>query len=387
MSLSSRRATLTLGVTQTIGYASSIYLPATLAEPMARSAGITPSVVFMALSAALLLQVVSGPWIGRLVDRRGGRAPLAFASLLFAAGLAGLALSETAIQLFVAWFVVGLAMAAGLYDTAFAALVGWLGSDARRPITGVTLIAGFASTIGWPLTGWLEHHLGWRGACLVWAGANLALALPLHLSLPRGPTVGPRLDDPPHGTAWSRGDGARMALVALAFAMLAAVGSAMSAALPRTLVVLGAEPAAAVAAAALLGPAQVAARLGELLLVRRIHPLQSGRLAAVFVAVGIGLLAAAGPGAALAAAGLYGAGIGLFTIVRGSLPLALFGDKDYGHRLGVLSVPGRLLQAISPFLFALGAERSPRLALGGLVAACLLAMLALAMLRVRDHQP
>lgn len=249
MSLSSRRATLTLGVTQTIGYASSIYLPATLAEPMARSVGITPSVVFMALSAALLLQVVSGPWIGRLVDRRGGRAPLAFASLLFA------------------------------------------------------------------------------------------------------------------------------------------VGSAMSAALPRTLVVLGAEPAAALAAAALLGPAQVAARLGELLLVRRIHPLQSGRLAAVFVAVGIGLLAAAGPGAALAAAGLYGAGIGLFTIVRGSLPLALFGDKDYGHRLGVLSVPGRLLQAISPFLFALGAEHSPRLALGGLVAACLLAMLALAMLRVRDHQP
>ena len=377
------RAVLTLGTTQTIGYACSSYLPAGLAEPMARAVGAPVSLVFAAFSGAMLLQAVLGPAIGRWVDRDGGRAPLAIASLVFAAGLAGLGLSQAAWHLVLAWGVIGLGMALGLYDTAFAGLVGWFGQDARRSITGVTLIAGFASTIGWPLTAWLEAGVGWRGACFVWAGLNLALALPLHLSLPRGAafhkhaaeasTEAPAPPDPRAGL--------NLALIALAFAVMASIGSAMSAHLPPILKAAGASPAAAVAAAALVGPAQVAARLAEFALVRRIHPLVSGRIAVLFFPLGAAVLLAFGPGAAAVFTVLYGAGNGLYTIVRGALPLALFGTGNYGARLGAINVPARLAQAAAPFVFALLLERSLGMALGVFAALGLTAVAAMLLLR------
>ncbi|MBP7815619.1 MAG: MFS transporter [Phenylobacterium sp.] len=383
MSFTPRRAVLTLGVTQTIGYACSSYLPATLAKPMAADVGMSTSGVFLAFSAALLLQAVTGPRVGRLVDQRGGRPPLTAASLLFAAGLVGLAISHTPAALIASWLIIGLGMSAGLYDIAFAGLVGWFGADARRSITGVTLIAGFASTIGWPLTAWLEHEIGWRGACLVWAALNVMIALPLHLTLPRAPALrpAPAHDAPPVSDAAAPGDTGKMVLMATAFAVLAAIGSAMSAHLPPLLNALGVSPAAAVGAAALVGPAQVAARLAEFALVRRIHPLVSGRVAVAMFPIGAGLLIAFGGIAAAPFTILYGAGNGLFTIVRGALPLALFGDRNYGRRLGVLNVPARLLQAVSPFVFALMLDRSANLALGIMAVGSVLALGALLALR------
>lgn len=378
-----RRAVLTLGVTQTIGYACSTYLPATLAKPMAADVGMSTSGVFLAFSAALLLQAVTGPRIGKLVDHRGGRLPLTAASLLFAAGLVGLAVAQTPAVLIAAWFVIGFGMSAGLYDIAFAGLVGWFGADARRSITGVTLIAGFASTIGWPLTAWLEHQVGWRGACLAWAALNLLIALPLHLSLPHAPAPKPEpaADAAPVSDAPVPGDLSKMILMATAFAVLAAIGSAMSAHLPPLLGALGVSPAAAVGAAALVGPAQVAARLAEFALVRRIHPLVSGRVAVSLFPIGAVLLIALGGVAAAPFTILYGAGNGLFTIVRGALPLALFGERNYGRRLGVLNVPARLLQALSPFVFALMIDRSANLALAAMAAGSVLAFGALMLLR------
>lgn len=378
-----RRAVLTLGVTQTIGYACSTYLPATLAKPMAADVGMSTSAVFLAFSAALLLQAVTGPRIGKLVDHRGGRLPLTAASLLFAAGLAGLAVAQTPAVLIAAWFVIGFGMSAGLYDIAFAGLVGWFGADARRSITGVTLIAGFASTIGWPLTAWLEHTVGWRGACLAWAALNLLVALPLHLSLPHAPAPRPEpaADAAPVSDAPVPGDLSKMILMATAFAVLAAIGSAMSAHLPPLLNALGVSPAAAVGAAALVGPAQVAARLAEFALVRRLHPLVSGRVAVSLFPIGAVLLIALGGVAAAPFTILYGAGNGLFTIVRGALPLALFGSRNYGRRLGVLNVPARLLQAVSPFVFALMIDRSANLALAVMAAGSVLAFGALMLLR------
>lgn len=383
MTFTPRRAVLTLGVTQTIGYACSSYLPATLAKPMAADVGMSTSGVFLAFSAALLLQAVTGPRVGKLVDQRGGRPPLTAASLLFAAGLVGLAISHSPMALIASWLIIGLGMSAGLYDIAFAGLVGWFGVDARRSITGVTLIAGFASTIGWPLTAWLEHEIGWRGACLVWAALNILIALPLHLTLPRAPAprAAPAHDAPPVSDTAAPGDTGKMVLMATAFAVLAAIGSAMSAHLPPLLNALGVSPAAAVGAAALVGPAQVAARLAEFALVRRIHPLISGRVAVAMFPIGAGLLIAFGGIAAAPFAILYGAGNGLFTIVRGALPLALFGDRNYGRRLGVLNVPARLLQAVSPFVFALMLETSANLALGIMAVGSVLALGALLALR------
>jgi len=377
-----RRAVATIGLTQMVGYAGSFYMPAPLAAEMGPAVGVSPAFVFMLFSAALLIGAFAGPSLGRFIDRRGAREALVAGSVLLAAGGAGLGLAQDPVQLTIAWLVVGAGMCLGLYDAAFAGLVGWYGQDARRAISGVTLMAGFASTIGWPLTAWLGAEFGWRGACFAWAGANLLVCLPLHLSLPKGRAVlglhrvdaGPEEPAPerPVLTLW---------LVAIAFALVVGVSSAVSAHLPAMLTALGATTAVALGAAALLGPAQVCARLAEFALVRRIHPLVSGRVAVGLLPASAGVLLLAGPAGSAAFAILYGAGNGLFTIVRGTLPLALFGVAGFGGRQGVINLPGRLVGAASPFLLALGLAASPRLAVLGLGVCALAAFAILLMLR------
>lgn len=377
-----RRAVLQLGVTQTVGYASSAYLPAVLAAPMAKTLGLATPTVFAAYAGALLVTVVLGPAIGRRVDRHGARGVLVLSNLVLAAGLISLALAQGPWMLFAAWALLGLGMALGLYDVAFAGLVGWFGAAARGPITGVTLIAGFASTIGWPLTASVADHHGWRAACLLWAGAQLALALPLHLTLPSGPgDVGEPTDRPPLAPA--NPPLVALLLLASAFAAMSAVGAALGAQLPLLLKGLGATPGQALAAAALVGPAQVLARLAEWGLARRLHPLNAARIAVLLLPIGAGLALVGGPVGLMALAALYGAGNGLFTIARGSAPLALFGPGGYGARLGLIAMPGRLTQALAPFAFALVMGISPIVALTAACLACLTALALMAPLSTR----
>ena len=298
---------------------------------------------------------------------------LAASNLVLALGLCLLAVARGPWTLAGAWLVLGAGIALGLYDSAFATLAGLYGREARAPITGVTLIAGFASTVSWPLSTLFAEHLGWRGACLAWAGVNLALALPLNLLLvPRPPLACAR-----RLPRWTEADEAaapppppRFAapLLAFVFAAVWFVTGALAAHLPGLLRAAGAGPAEAVAAAALLGPAQVAARLAEFGLLRRAHPLVSARLAALGhpAAAAALLLLPAGGVAAAAFALLHGAGNGVMTVARGTLPLAVFGPAGYGARQGLIGAPARLLQALAPFAFGwllagagVGAPRSP----------------------------
>src|SRR6266851_7658641 len=192
MTLSRHRAIVVtaLGTTQTLAWASSYYLPAILGAPIATALGLPASVFFGIFSAALLLGGAISPWVGRLIDIHGGRAVLAASNLVLAAGLAGLALAQGVVGLTIAWLILGIGMAIGLYDPAFATLTRLYGSDARASITGITLIAGFASTVGWPASAWFEHAYGWRDACLIWAGLNLFAALPLNwLIIPPAPPL------------------------------------------------------------------------------------------------------------------------------------------------------------------------------------------------------
>jgi MFS family permease len=144
-----------LGVAQTLAWASSYYLPAVLAGAIGRDVGTSTSTIFGAFSAALLVAAAVGPYAGRLIDRFGGRPVLIASNLVFALGLAALSQSHTPIHVFGAWAVMGLAMGSGLYEAAFATVVRLHGVDARRAITGITLFAGFASTVGWPLSTYL----------------------------------------------------------------------------------------------------------------------------------------------------------------------------------------------------------------------------------------
>ncbi|MDP3085757.1 MAG: MFS transporter, partial [Rubrivivax sp.] len=174
-----------LGTAQTLAWASSYYLPAMLAQPMAQELGLAAPTVFAAFSAALLMSALVGPAAGRFIDVRGGRPVLMATSLLFAAGLALLGLAQGLWSLLAAWLVLGAAMGCGLYEAAFATLVRLYGVRSRSAITGITLIAGFASTVGWPLTSVFDAQFGWRGACFAWAGLHLLLGLPLNAWLPR----------------------------------------------------------------------------------------------------------------------------------------------------------------------------------------------------------
>jgi MFS family permease len=169
-----------LGTTQTLAWASSYYLPAILADRIAHDVGVSSTWFFGAFSGALVVSALVGPRVGRTVDAIGGREVLAASNVVIAAGLGALAFVHTETTLLLAWLVLGVGMDVGLYDTAFAALGRIYGTEARSAITGITLIAGFASTVGWPLTAWGASALGWRETCLLWSAAHLLLGLPLN---------------------------------------------------------------------------------------------------------------------------------------------------------------------------------------------------------------
>lgn len=342
---------LALGTTQTLAWASSYYLPALLADPMARDLGVSSNWIFGAFSASLVISAMLGPRIGRQIDLVGGRQVLSASNLTIAAGLALLGLSQSLAVMAFAWLVLGIGMAMGLYDAAFAALGRIYGTEARRPVTGITLMAGFASTVGWPLTAWGLSHIGWRETCFAWAAANILIGLPLNFfMLPaiKGAKQAAATAEKPH-VPLDR----TMVLLAFIFAAVWTVTGAMAVHFPRLLEATGATPVEAIAAGALIGPAQVAARILEAGFLSRFHPLWSTRLACVTHPLGAAVVAIFGAPAASAFALLHGSGNGILTIARGTLPLSIFGPKDFGYRLGIIGAPARMAQAVAPLAFGL----------------------------------
>lgn len=340
-----------LGTTQTLAWASSYYLPAILADPIARDLGISSNWFFAAFSASLVISGLLGPRVGRQIDLVGGRGVLAASNLIFALGLTLLGSSTSVSLMATAWLVLGIGMGLGLYDAAFGALGRIYGDNARRAITGITLLAGFASTVGWPLSAWGLEAIGWRWTCYGWAAAHILIGLPLNLIfLPRterqAKTVS--MSVKPHIPI-----DRTMILLSIAFAAAWTVTSAMAAHLPRILESVGASTAQAVFAGAMIGPAQVAARMLEASLLSRFHPLLSTRLACLTHPLGVGVIAIFGGGAAAVFALLHGAGNGILTIARGTLPLAIFGPQNYGYRLGLIGAPSRICQALAPLGFGL----------------------------------
>jgi MFS family permease len=339
-----------IGTTQTLAWASSYYLPAILADPIAAGLGVPKAVFFGCFSGSLLLQAALGPTIGRAIDRHGGRDVLVLSNLVLAGGLVWLALAHGLVGLAGAWVLLGVGMALGLYDSAFATLTALYGLEARAPITGITLIAGFASTVGWPLSALLNQSFGWRGACLGWAALNLFICLPVNrLLIPRPAAPSHSVAADPTVPAPANG----MVVLAFAFGAVGFVTGAMAAHLPRLLELAGASAGAAIAAASLMGPAQVAARLFEFGVLKRLHPLVSTRLALLMHPFGAAFLGVLGGPAASIFALLHGVGNGLLTISRGTLPLALFGPAGYGQRTGIIAAPARVMTAAAPLLFGL----------------------------------
>ena len=326
--------TVMLGLAQTLAWASSYYLPAVLAGAIGKDVGTSTATIFGAFSVALLVAAAVGPYAGRLIDRLGGRPVLMTSNLVFAAGLAALSQAHQASHVFAAWAVMGLAMGSGLYEAAFATVVRLHGQDARRAITGITLFAGFASTVGWPLNALLPPALRAQPA-----------PSPTALAQETGAGLSPALQR-------------RAAiLMAFIFAVTWFISTAMAAHLPALVQSTGATLAVAVGIAALVGPAQVAGRLIEFTFLKRAHPLLSARFATLAHPAGALCIGWFGSSGATLFAVLHGLGNGIMTIAIGTLPLLVFGSKGYGQRQGLLMVPARIVQAGAPFVFGLAVQR------------------------------
>ena len=350
-----RRTVVYLGISQLVCWGITYYLIGVFGELIAADLGWSRTLVYGGFSIALLVMGIASPLIGRLIDRLGGARVMSLGSVLSALGTAGLALAHSVEAYYGAWICLGIAMRATLYDAAFAALARIGGPEAGRPIAQVTLLGGLASTCFWPIGHLLADAFGWRGALVAYALIALA-TLPLHLAIPKGRYDGarPASSQPVQPTARRRERVVPALLYAIIIAATNALNSGMSAHMIGMLTGLGVAASAAVWIASLRGIGQSLARLAQVLFGARLHPLDLN-LAATLVLTGC-FVAGFASGWFLAAAAafafFYGAGNGILTITRGTLPLVLFDHRTYGAFVGRLLVPSFLLSAIAPFAYA-----------------------------------
>jgi MFS family permease len=368
------RAVLVLGVTQIITWGTLFYPPVLTVPLIAAERAWSLTFAMAGVSLALLVGGLVSPAVGRMIDRYGGHRVMPVGSLLAALGLVGLVYAEHPIAYLGVWMLLGAAIAASLYDPAFATLGRIFGANARSPITVLTLAGGFASTVGWPATHLLIQSVGWRGTYLVFAAVLvlvsaplLALALPRTRAEPAVPAAASSVRTaplllPPRGWAF--------VVVATAFAAYAFVPSGLSAHLLAIFGRAGIDAATVVTIGALFGPSQVLARVCELAFARGVHPLVVARFAVAILLTAFALIAFLGLSALVAALFMvmFGIANGLITIARGAVPLVLFGPVGYGALIGRIAGPWLVMQAIAPLVLAFVAERASDPAVLALVA-------------------
>jgi MFS family permease len=356
-------AVVALGITQIIAWGTTLYALGVLGAPIAQETGWSRSLVFAGLSVALLASSAVSTWVGRLIDRRGARTIMSLGSVLVAAALVVIALAPHPAVYLAGWILLGPAMRMNLYDAAFAAIVQVTPSHGRRAISYLTLFGGFASTVFWPIGYAMNEAIGWRMTLVVYAAGNLGLCLPLHwwgLARREAPPTEahPATASSQTGAADSALDGSARRLAMLLFAVVtsasAFVFGAMAVHLPAVLQAGGLSAAAAVSLASIKGVAQVIGRVAEIAFGHRLHAIDLGRLSIGLMPISFLVLMAGG--ASLSAAFTFtitfGVANGLVTIVRGALPLALFGARGYGTVLGILATPYLVVNALAPAALA-----------------------------------
>jgi MFS family permease len=347
-----------VGLVQMLAFGTSLYLLTVLSQPIRADTGWPLAWIIGGMSAGQLAGAAAAPSVGRWIKRHGGRPALSVSSFLFAGGLGLLAVSPNLVVYFAGWMVIGLGMACGLYDVAFGALGRLYGLEARRAITTVTLWGGFASTVFWTLSGVLVTHVGWRWTCGVYALMHLAIALPIYRFLL--PAAEPHVGAPPgaeQGPAAAPGlsDTAKAAVMLLGAVLMSEtlVASIVSVHLVTLLRERGLSMAAAIGLGVFIGPTQVSARFGESMFGTRIHPSATMIVAVGAITLGVGLLPFLPLSVAAVALMSYGAGIGLVSISRGSLPLYLFGPLEAPVISGRIGRPIAITAALAPSIGAL----------------------------------
>jgi predicted MFS family arabinose efflux permease len=353
-----------LGVTQIVAWGTLFYSISVLGEPMRQALGVGEVLLFGSFTLGALVSGALAPAIGRDIDRHGGRRVLVAGALAGAGAMALLAGAQNAAMLVAGWLLAGAAGAATLYDPAFATLHQVAGARYRAALTALTLFGGFASTVFWPLAHYLLEVRGWRVAYSVFALLLVACAGVHALVVPTthrdGAVRAPAAPPPPPAST-------RRALrwLALSFAAMSFLGAALAAHLIGLLTVTGLSARDAVLIGSLIGPMQVAGRIAEFSVGRHAAPRHVGTLACALMVIAMAVLTQVHGVwiVALAFVIPYGWANGVFTIVRGTLPAALFGHAGYGARLGWLARPQFIARALAPVLLAAGFAADPTRAL------------------------
>jgi MFS family permease len=399
-----------LACTQIMSWGALYYAIAILAPEIQREMGWRSEAVVGAFSWSLLVSGLAATPIGALLDRHGGRGVMGAGSLLGAIGFAVLSQMHSLPAYYAAWTVLGLAMAMTMYEAAFATINRQFGMDSRKAISTLTLFGGFASTVSWPLTQYLDAHAGWRDTCLIYAVAQLLLSLPLHLLLPASKHLPPLHSAPapdaasahasahapaagPANHAGPRDHTLQEAVrhpafwkLAFAFSANSFIFSALSVHLIPLLQQYGHGAALAVWMAALVGPMQVAGRIGEMTIGRNALPRTVGKI--TFGALPAALLALLLFGAHAWAAALfcmmYGMSNGILTIVRGTIPQTMFGRRHYGAISGALAGPALISRAAGPLAVAGLVQHSAPASLLLVLLAVAIASLAFYLLAIRE---
>jgi Major Facilitator Superfamily len=373
---------IALGFAQIISWGTLYYTIAVLGPSLREAAGVGEVMLYACYSAGLIISGLVAPAIGRRIDARGGRLVLSAGSMLGAIACTALALVQGPFSLLVAWLLAGVAMAATLYDPAFATLHDVAGTAYRRSVTALTLFGGFASTVFWPLSQLLLDAVGMRATFGIYAAMHFAVCVPLHwrfVPRDRSPTLvraEPALDGPP---MTPRADRAFFWL-ATALTLVSVIAAGIAAHLIGLLTASGFTAREAVLIGALIGPMQVAGRVMEFVLGRHVGPIAAGTLSFTALALALVIFAVQSGNFVLAVvfAVLYGWSNGVLTIVRGTVPAELFGRQGYGALLGRLAMPQVIARALAPAalagLLVIDAQRTVTLI--ALVACGALALLA-----------
>ncbi len=344
-----------LGAAQLVAWGVLFYAIAVLGEPMRTELAQSKSEVFGAFTWSMAVSGVLAPWAGKLLDARGGRRVLVWSVVLGALGFCVLGLAHSWFELALAWSINGVAMALGLYDTCFAVIGQAAPAHYRRTVTGVTLVAGFASTVFWPTTHYLVRGLGWRYTCLVFAGLLLLCAPVYLLVLPSGRRAVAETPIPQLADADIR---RRARILAVAFAGAALIAGSLSAHLVSVLEALHLSTERAIWIASSIGALQVLGRLVDFFY-GRVSARRLGLLTFCGLLTALLLLSGTARFSALAYAFAFSYGVsnGLLTIAKATLPVQMFGMRNVGAVLGSFSAPSQITRALAPLAFALLSEQ------------------------------
>jgi MFS family permease len=356
-------AVCALGIAQITGWGTSYYCLGVLARPIGTDTGWSLGFVYSGFTVGLLAMGLVSTWAGRLIDRHGARIVMCVGTLIVSAGLLALSQVRSEPAYLATWAAIGVGMRLCLYDAAFAALVQVVPSRGRLAISYLTLFGAFASSVFWVAGHYLNDAHGWRATLVIFAAINLVVCLPLNWfglarrEAPRAAEAGaPAAAAAPDGPPL---EGRRRRIGIALFALIMSLNSFVFGVVTVQLVPLleaaGLAAATAVWIASLKGFAQFGGRVVEIFFGKNLHAMTVARIAIGALAVSLALLVAGGSGfeAMLAFTLLMGASQGVITIVRGAVPLALFGTTGYGAVLGLIATPILIVNAVSPTLFAM----------------------------------